>query len=161
MMWLALLALIVAGVAAWSLRQQPRIAAGAAAFLLLAPMGLYAWLGQPETARLMREYENAGSLSEMYRRAVLKSGGDPALILAYNKALIAEAGGEVSDAAKKGLEMVLTLSPGEPEARYLLAIRTLQEGKTKQAMREMKALYHELPENHPLRALMDAQIGRK
>lgn len=99
--------------------------------------------------------------SEAYRRAVLLSGGHPALILQYNKALIFAANGEVSDKANEGMAMVLKLDPGNPEARYFMALHKFQQGEIPAAMAEIKALYKELPADSPLKAVIDRQIGRK
>ncbi len=98
--------------------------------------------------------------AEAYKRAVVLSGGEPGLILQYNKALIFAAGGEVTDEAKKGMEMALKLDPGNPEARYFLAIRKLQDDKAEEAMKDMKSLYKELEPGSPLKMLIDSQIGR-
>lgn len=99
--------------------------------------------------------------AEAYRHAVLLTEGNPAMILQYNKALIFAARGEVTDDAKRGLQMVLKLDAGNPEARYFLALRQVQDGDLKTAMQEMKSLYHELPEGSPLKEIIDRQIGRR
>lgn len=95
-----------------------------------------------------------------FKQAVLLSGGDPDLILAYAKAQILQADGQVTDNAARGLEMVLMMQPDNPEARYFMAVRKLQAGQTKEAMKEMKALYHALPEDSPVKAMINEQIGR-
>lgn len=119
-------------------------------------LAAYATLGQ-----LLMETGKHTASAEAYRHAVLLSGGDPMLILQYNKALIFAAGGQVSDKAAEGLHMVLKLLPGQPEARYFLAIQSLQAGNAEAAMQEMKALYHELPEDSPLKTIINRQIGRE
>lgn len=96
-----------------------------------------------------------------YRRAVLLTQGQPGMILQYNKALIFAAGGEVTEEAERGLNIVLLMDKGNPEARYFLALRQLQQGRAEEAMQEMKTLYRELKEDSPLKAVIDRQIGRK
>lgn len=96
-----------------------------------------------------------------FKQAVVLSGGDPALILAYAKAQIMQADGKVTDDAKKGLEMVLMLQKDNPDARYFMALRKLQDGKTQEAMTDMKALYHSLPDESPVKSMLNKQIGRE
>lgn len=120
----------------------------------LAAKERWAELGDMEMALL---HHNAAA--EAYRKAVLKSGGDARLILQYNKALVFAASGTVTDHAKKGFEMVLKMLPKNPEARYFLAVRKMQDGDTEAAMKEMRALFKELPDDSPLKQMMRAQIG--
>jgi cytochrome c-type biogenesis protein CcmH len=96
-----------------------------------------------------------------FKQAVVLSGGDPALILAYAKAQIMQADGKVTDDAHKGLEMVLMLQKDNPDARYFMALRKLQDGKTQDAMADMKALYHSLPDNSQIKSMINKQIGRE
>jgi len=95
-----------------------------------------------------------------FKQAVLLSNGDPLLILSYAKAMIFEADGKISDPAKKSLEMVLLQQPENAEARYYLTVRKLQDGKTEEAMKDMKTLYHSLPANSALKDMINRQIGR-
>ncbi len=96
-----------------------------------------------------------------FKRSVLLSEGNPDLIMAYARALIMADGGKVNDHARKSLEMVLLQKPEHPEARYYMNVRLLQDGKTQEAMQAMKKLYHSLPEDSPVRAMIDREIGRK
>lgn len=96
-----------------------------------------------------------------FKQAVVVSGGEPKLILAYAKAQVMQADGTVTDDAARGLQMVLMLQPKNPDAKYLMALRKLQTGDTENAMKEMKALYHSLPEDSPVKGMIDWQIGRE
>lgn len=95
-----------------------------------------------------------------FKQSVLISRGNPDLIMAYAKAMIFSEGGQVSDAAKKSLQMVILQKPDNAEARYYLIVRKLQDGKNEEAMREMKALYNSLPDDSKLKAMINRQIGR-
>jgi cytochrome c-type biogenesis protein CcmH len=95
-----------------------------------------------------------------FKQAVKLSGGQPQMILGLANAQIAEAGGKVTDEAKKGIEMVQLQDPQNPEAKYLMAVRKLQDGRTEEAMKEMRALYYSLPGDSELKAHIDEQIGR-
>lgn len=96
-----------------------------------------------------------------FKQAVLLSNGDPVLVLAYAKAQVMQADGKVTEDAAKGFGIVLMLKPENPDARYFMAVYDLQNGKTQQAMQAMKVLYHSLPDDAPLKAMIDRQIGRK
>lgn len=123
-----------------------------------SPKDLGAWVGLGQSLMATGQYKSAAGA---FRRAVVLSGGNPLLLLAYASALISDAGGKVTDDARQTLQMVLLQQPENPEARYLLAVRLLQEGKTEAAMKNMKELYHSLPDNSPMKAVIDRQIGRK
>lgn len=96
-----------------------------------------------------------------FKQAVLLSNGDPKLVLAYAKAQVMQADGKVTEDAAKGFGIVLMLKPDNPDARYFMALYDLQNGKTQQAMQAMKTLYHSLPDDSPLKDMIDRQIGRK
>jgi cytochrome c-type biogenesis protein CcmH len=121
------------------------------------PNNLAAWAALGEAFTQTGQYTAAVNA---FKQAVLLAKGEPSLILAYARAMILADGGKVSHRAKKSLEMVLMQQPENPEARYFLAIRKLQDGNTQQAMKEMKTLYRSLPEGSPLKGMIDRQIGR-
>lgn len=95
-----------------------------------------------------------------FKQTVLLTGGDSRLILAYAKAQVMAAEGKVTDEAKRSLDMVLLQDKKNADARYFLAVYDLQNGKTQEAMAAMKALYHSLPKNSPLKNMINMQIGR-
>jgi cytochrome c-type biogenesis protein CcmH len=119
---------------------------------------LPAWV---ELGRSFMETAQYSGAANAFRQAVVLSKGNPVLLLAYAQAMIADANGKVTDDAKKALEMCLLQDRGNDEARYWLAVRQLQDGHMEQAMTAMKSLYHSLPDNSPLKAMIDRQIGRK
>lgn len=121
------------------------------------PNNLAAWV---ELGESFMETGQFSAAANAFKQAVLISRGHPTLIMAYAKALIAEADGKVTDDAKKALEMVVLQEPKNDEARYWLIVRQLQEGKTGAAMKAMKKLYHSLPDDSPLKAKINAQIGK-
>lgn len=121
------------------------------------PDNLQAWVELGQAFTEARQWQSAANA---FKQAILLSGGNPVLILARAKSLILLHDGTVTDEAKKDMEMALLLVPDSEEARYYLAVRKLQDGNTQEAMRDMKALYHSLPENSPIKAMIDSQIGR-
>lgn len=121
------------------------------------PKNLAGWVALSQDFLQTGQWEAAVNA---LKQAVILSNGDPKLILAYAKAMILVAEGKVTDEAKKSLQMVLLQDKNNEEARYYLAVRQLQDGNTKEAMKSMKALYHSLPDNSPLKAVIDKQIGK-
>ena len=113
-----------------------------------------------ELGSAFMESAQYSAAANAFKQTVLLSEGHPTFIMAYARALIAEKDGQVSELAHKSLQMVLLQQPGHPDARYFMAVYQLQNGKTEEAMQQMKSLYHSLPENSPLKAMIDAQIGR-
>ncbi len=122
------------------------------------PADAEAWLALG--ANFLQTGQTAAAVNA-YRQAVKLTKGDPKVILVYVQAQVTDANGNVSDEAAKGLEMVLMQDPKNPEARYLTAVRKLQQGKNAEAMKMMRELYHSLPEGAPLKDLIDRQIGNK
>ncbi len=107
------------------------------------------------------ETSQFGAAANSFKQAVLLTGGAPDVIMAYAKATIAAEDGNVSDASKKSLEMVLLQKPEHMEARYWLIVRRVQSGEGETAMKDMQALYRELPDDSPLKAMINRKIGRE
>ncbi|MGE3714491.1 MAG: tetratricopeptide repeat protein [Alphaproteobacteria bacterium] len=118
---------------------------------------LESWIRLGQAFAHRQQWEKA---AEAFKQAVLLTEGQPELIMAYTRSLIMQADGNVTDHAHESLKMVLMQMPEHEEARYYMALRTLQEGKIEDAMQQMKSLYRELPEDSPVRAMINEQIGR-
>lgn len=121
------------------------------------PKALESWIALGQAFGETGQY---GAAANAFKQAVVLSHGEPQLILAYARSEILEAEGKVTDSAKKSLQMVVLQEPQNPEARYWLIVRKLQDGNAQEAMPEMKALYKTLPEGSPLKSMIDRQIGR-
>jgi cytochrome c-type biogenesis protein CcmH/NrfG len=102
-----------------------------------------------------------GAAANAFKQAVLLTNGAPDVIMAYAKATIAADDGKVNDASKKSLEMVLLQKPEHKEARYWLIVRRVQDGEGETAMKDMQSLYRSLPDDSPLKAMINRQIGRE
>ena len=123
-----------------------------------SPRDLAAWIRLGQSFMGAGQYKSAASA---FKQAVILSKGNPLILLAYSSAMISDAGGKITDDAKKSLEMVLLQQPQNPEARYLLTVRMLQDGNNEEAMKNMKELYRSLPDNSPMKDMINRQIGRK
>jgi len=113
-----------------------------------------------ELGRAYMQARDFADAAQAYKQAVVHSGGAVDLILRYAEALIFAADGNVTDDAARALDAVLQQGPND-EARYFSALRKLQQGDTQTAMRDMKALYRSLPQDAPLRHIINRQIGRE
>ena len=122
------------------------------------PKNLEAWVGLGQDFIESGQWEAA---TNAFKQAVLLSNGDPLLIMAYAKSMILAENGQVSDQTKKSLEMVVLQQPQHEEARYWLIVKKLQDGKTEEAMKNMKELYSSLPDGSPVKEMIDRQIGKK
>ncbi len=122
------------------------------------PKNIKAWV---ELADNFMESNQYSAAANSYKQAVLLSEGNPELILSYAYALIIDAGGKITEEAKKSLDIVLMLQPTNEKVRYFLAIYKMQFGNTKEAMEDIKKLYKSLPDDSQLKDAIDKQIGRK
>ena len=121
------------------------------------PNDLDAWL---TLAQAFSDSGDYAAAANGFKQAVLLSKGHPRIIMAYAESLILQAGGAVTPAAKKSIDIALMIDPKLPLARYYNAVWLLQENRQPEAMHEIKTLYHELPEDSSLKKRMKAQIGR-
>ncbi len=122
------------------------------------PKNLKAWV---EMGDSFMETSQFSAAANAYKQAILLSQGNPVLIMSYIHALIIDADGTVTPEAKKSLDMMHILQPGNEEVRYFLAMYKMQSGDTREAMEDMKKLYKSLADDSPIKALIDRQIGRK
>lgn len=118
---------------------------------------LESWIRLGQAYASLQDWPKA---SAAFKQAVLLSSGQPDLIMAYARSLIMEQDGKVNDHAHESLKMVLMQKPEHEEARYYMAVRLLQDGRAAEAMAEMKSLYGSLSDDSPVKAMIDAQIGR-
>lgn len=122
------------------------------------PKNIEAWVALGDN---FMESDQFSAAANAYKQGILLSQGNPALIMAYARALIFAADGTVTPEAKRSLDMLLILEPENEEARYFQAVYKMQSGDTGNAMREMKELYKSLPPDSPIKAMINRQIGRK
>lgn len=119
------------------------------------PGDVQAWFGLGQSFMETGQYKGAANA---FKEAVTLSGGNPQIILSYAGAMIAEANGKVTDEAKKSIEMALVLEPKNPQARYLMAVRAMQEGKKDEALKALRELYFTLPADSPLTPQVEKQM---
>jgi cytochrome c-type biogenesis protein CcmH len=77
------------------------------------------------------------------------SGGDPTLIGRYGEALVGANGGTVTQTARAAFEQVMALRPGDPLARYFLALANFQAGDDRAALDLWQKLMRDSPADAP------------
>lgn len=90
--------------------------------------------------------ERWGEAAAAYARAMGQIGGtDPAVTGAWAEATVNANEGTVTEEARIGFEQTLTARPGDPRARYYLALATAQRGDAEDALRQWSDLAIETP----------------
>ena len=89
--------------------------------------------------------ERYADAAHAYSEALRLLGEDPLRRAAYGEALVAAAGGVVTDEARQAFDRAVTDHPGQPQARYYLALATEQDGKKADAIRDYQSLLADLP----------------
>jgi len=95
----------------------------------------------PVYMRLERYDDAARAYSESLRLL----GEDPARRSGYGEALVAAAGGVVTDKAREAFGKALAGDPRQPQARFYLALAAEQDGKKDDAIRAYQALAADAP----------------
>ena len=90
----------------------------------------------------IERYEDA---AHAYSEALRLLGGDPARRAAYGEALVAVAGGVVTDKARQAFVKAEADEPGLPQARFYLALAAEQDGKTAEAVKAYESLVRDAP----------------
>ena len=94
-----------------------------------------------------------------YAEALRILGEDPLRRAAYGEALVAAAGGVVTADAREAFDRALTEKPGQPQARYYLALAAEQDGKKADAIQAYQSLLADSPPEAPWRSVVNARLG--
>ena len=100
----------------------------------------------PVYMRLGR-YDDA---AHAYAEALRLDGEDPLRRAAYGEALVAAAGGVVTDEARQAFDRALAEQPGQPQARFYLALAAEQDGKKAEAIHAYEQLVADSAADAPL-----------
>ena len=87
------------------------------------------------------------------------SARSPLRRAAYGEALVAAAGGVVTDEARQAFDRALAEQPGQPQARYYVALAAEQDGKKADAIRDYQALLADSPPDAPWRSVVNARLA--
>jgi cytochrome c-type biogenesis protein CcmH len=94
-----------------------------------------------------------------YAEALRILGEDPLRRSAYGEALVASAGGVVTGEARQAFDRALTEQPGQPQARYYVALAAEQDGRKADAIRDYEQLAADSPPGAPWVAVVNARLA--
>ena len=103
--------------------------------------------------------ERYSDAAHAYAEALRILGEDSLRRSAYGEALVAAAGGVVTDEARQAFDRALADHPGQPQARYYLALATEQDGKKVDAIKAYQALLADSPPDAPWRSMVNAHLA--
>jgi cytochrome c-type biogenesis protein CcmH len=110
-------------------------------------------------APVYMRFERYADAVHAYAEALRLLGEDPLRRAAYGEALVAAAGGVVTDEARQAFDRALTDQPGQPQARYYLALAAEQDGKKADAILDYQALLADSPPDAPWRSVVSARLA--
>ena len=114
--------------------------------LAAAPQNRSGWI---DLGQRWSELGEDARAADAYGHAVGLSGGDPDLTGRYGEALVGANGGTVTETARAAFEQVLKLRPGDPRARYFLALGNAQAGDDHAALDLWQGLMRDSPADAP------------
>jgi cytochrome c-type biogenesis protein CcmH len=121
------------------------------------PDNVDGWIVLGRSYVTMERYPEA---AEAFRRALALNHSDPEISAAYGEALVAAAGGQVAPDARRAFQDALTSAPGNPKARYYLALDKAQQGDLEGALQGWVDLAAIAPADAPWLPIVRQQIAR-
>jgi cytochrome c-type biogenesis protein CcmH len=103
--------------------------------------------------------ERYGDAAHAYAEALRVEGEDPLRRAAYGEALVATAGGVVTEEARQAFERALAEQPGQPQARFYLALGAEQDGKKAEAISAYEQLVAGSPPDAPWLGVVSARLA--
>jgi cytochrome c-type biogenesis protein CcmH len=103
--------------------------------------------------------ERYSDAAHAYAEALRILGEDPLRRSAYGEALVAAGGGVVTDDARQAFDRALAEQPGQPQARYYVALAAEQDGKKADAIRDYEQLAADSPPGAPWVAMVTARLA--
>jgi cytochrome c-type biogenesis protein CcmH len=103
--------------------------------------------------------ERYGEAARAYAEALRLEGEDPLRRAGYGEALVAAAGGVVTDEARQAFDRALAEQPGQPQARFYLALGAEQDGKKAEAIQAYQQILADSPADAPWRSVVSARLA--
>ena len=110
-------------------------------------------------APVYMRFERYADAAHAYAEALRLLGEEPLRRAAYGEALVAAAGGVVTDEARQAFDRALSEQPGQPQARFYVALAAEQDGKKADAIRDYQSLLADSPPNAPWRGMVNARLA--
>ena len=130
--------------------------AGVEAHLIAKPDDGKGWAVLAPVYMRFERYEDA---AHAYSEALRLLGEDPSRRAAYGEALVAAAGGVVTDKARAAFARALAEQPGQPQARFYLALAAEQDGKKAEAIQDYESLAADAPADAPWVGAVKARLA--
>jgi cytochrome c-type biogenesis protein CcmH len=103
--------------------------------------------------------ERYADAAHAYAEALRLLGEDPLRRSAYGEALVAAAGGVVTGDAREAFDRALADQPGQPQARFYVALAAEQDGKKADATRDYESLLADSPPDAAWRSMVTARLA--
>ena len=120
--------------------------AGVEAHLMAKPEDGRGWAVIAPVYMRLERYNDA---ARAYSEALRLLGEDASRRAAYGEALVAAAGGVVTEKAREAFDKALADEPGQAQARFYLALGAEQDGKKDEAVRDYESLLKDAPPDAP------------
>ncbi len=130
--------------------------AGVEAHLIAKPDDGKGWAVLAPVYMRLERYEDA---AHAYSEALRLLGEDPPRRAAFGEALVAAAGGVVTDKAREAFARAAGEQPGLPQARFYLALAAEQDGKTSEALKAYESLAADAPADAPWLGAVKARLA--
>jgi cytochrome c-type biogenesis protein CcmH len=102
--------------------------------------------------------ERFSDAAHAYAEALRILGEDPSRRAGYGEALVAVAGGVVTGEARQAFDRALAEQPGQPQARFYVALAAEQDGKKDEAIHDYQSLLADAPADAPWRSVVNARL---
>lgn len=120
------------------------------------PQSSQGWLLLARTEAARSHWQES---ADAYRQALALTHDRPEIAAAYAETLVVSAGGTVTPAAKQVLDTVIAHDPGNPSARFYLALAQAQAGDTQAAIDAWQKLLAEAPADAPWAQMVRQRIA--
>ena len=103
--------------------------------------------------------ERYSDAAHAYAEALRILGEDPSRRAGYGEALVAVAGGVVTGEARQAFDRALAAQPGQPQARFYVALAAEQDGRKDEAIQDYQSLLVDSPADAPWRPMLNARLA--
>lgn len=122
-----------------------------------SPSDAQGWI---DLGRAYAGVERAKDAADSFAKAMALGRKEPDLLRQYAHAAILAEGGRVGLEAQRALQRALAAEPGDPTARFFLALAKAQNEDVEGALTDWLALEQQLPPEAPLRGLVAENIEK-
>jgi cytochrome c-type biogenesis protein CcmH len=122
-----------------------------------SPSDAQSWI---DLGRAYVDVERAKDAKASFAKAMALGRKEPDLLRQFAHAAILAEGGRVTSEAQSALQRALSADPGDPTARFFLALAKAQNQDVEGALTDWLTLEQQLPPEAPLRRLLTENIDK-